>query len=116
MQRISVHEARDLMEKGAVLVDVREPAEFARAWVQGAVNVPLAQFDEAVARELVAKGQDGQPLVVMCLGGVRSARACACLPEDFPVAMMEEGLQGWRRENLPVEEANSGWLRGVLGA
>ena len=116
MKRISVKEARACMLQGAVVVDVREPTEFTRARIEGTVNVPLATFTPAIAAELHRKNPL-QPLVVMCLGGVRSARACSMLPTNFLAVMMEGGLQAWRSEDLPVvEERGQGFWRGLLGA
>jgi phage shock protein E len=59
---------------GAVIVDVRTPAEFAQGHVAGAVNVPV---DELPAR-LGELGPE-RMVVVYCASGVRSARAAALL-------------------------------------
>ena len=36
--------AKKMMEEGVVLIDVREPKEFAEGHVKGAINVPLSVF------------------------------------------------------------------------
>lgn len=60
--------------KGAVVVDVRSPAEFASGHVEGALNLPV---DELSARlgELPAD----RTVIVYCRSGARSARAAATL-------------------------------------
>ena len=54
-----------------VLVDVREPAEFALDHLEGSLNIPLADLPGRIA-ELAGR----QP-VFLCLSGVRSREACA---------------------------------------
>ena len=58
--------------KGAVLLDVREPDEFAAGHIPDAVNLPLQQFMKI--GELVA--DKDTPLFVYCQFGGRSKRAC----------------------------------------
>ncbi|WP_291477520.1 ThiF family adenylyltransferase [Corynebacterium sp.] len=62
---------------GAVLLDVREPAEFATVHIPGAVNVPLSALANGVPESVRALA--GDPLVVYCATGVRSARAVELL-------------------------------------
>lgn len=63
--------AQRLAETGAVVVDVRTPAEFAAGHVPGARNVP---YDE-VARRVGEIGPPTTPVVVYCRSGQRSAVA-----------------------------------------
>ena len=58
--------------KGAVLIDVREPDEFAKGHIPGAVNLPLQQFMKIT--ELVP--DKSTSLFVYCLVGGRTKRAC----------------------------------------
>jgi len=58
---------------GALLLDVREPAEFASGHVPGAVNLPLGR----VAAE--AHRFAGRSVCVICRSGQRSLRAAALL-------------------------------------
>ena len=83
----------------AVLVDVREPLEFAQAHVPGAINLPLAACDPAAVREASA----GKPVIVMCRAGQRSGRACESLAGVKGLAMLAGGLQAWEAAGLPVE-------------
>jgi phage shock protein E len=67
--------ARELVARGAVLLDVRTPEEFRDEHVPGAVNVPLqeltARLDEVGARD--------RTVVVYCRSGRRSAEAARLL-------------------------------------
>ena len=58
--------------EGALLIDVREPEEYASGHIPGAVNVPLSSFDGAgLPRD--------RALFLYCQRGIRSARAAARL-------------------------------------
>jgi len=59
---------RGLADGSLVLVDVREPHEFAAGHIPGSVSLPLSTFDP---------GQipDGKRVVFSCAAGIRSARA-----------------------------------------
>lgn len=53
-----------------VLIDVREPHEFAAGHIPGSVSMPLSQFDpDALA------AFDGKSIVFSCAAGVRSLHA-----------------------------------------
>lgn len=64
-------QARELVEKGARLVDVRTPTEFASGHLPGAINVPLDQLSGRTG-EL---GKKDEPLVLYCRSGARSGSA-----------------------------------------
>jgi len=68
---VSSEQARQLVQAGARLVDVRTPSEFAAGHIPGAINIPLQQLDSRLA-ELPPKGT---PLVVYCRSGNRSGSA-----------------------------------------
>jgi molybdopterin/thiamine biosynthesis adenylyltransferase/rhodanese-related sulfurtransferase len=68
--------SRRARREAILLLDVREPDEFAKARIEGARLVPLGEL-EARAGEL-AKWRDGT-VVVHCRSGARSAKACAKL-------------------------------------
>ena len=64
--------AEEARENGYALIDVREPHEFAKGRIPGAVNAPLRSVVQAVSG---IAGKD-DVLYVYCLSGGRSARAC----------------------------------------
>ena len=60
---------------GALLLDVRDPEEYAMGRIPGSVNLPLGRI-----REIGDLAEDLEtPLFVYCLSGGRSSRACAAL-------------------------------------
>lgn len=66
--------ARSLVEDGALLLDVRTPAEFAAGHLPGAVNTPLAQLEGALPSL-----DRSRPIVLYCRSGARSRTALRLL-------------------------------------
>lgn len=58
------------IEKGAFLVDVREPSEFAGGSAKNAVNIPLGSIPDKI--EMF---KDKKSIIVFCRSGNRSAHA-----------------------------------------
>ena len=87
----------------ALVVDVREPNEFATGHVLGAKNVPLARLD-ATGADLAKKKE--RPVIVYCDGSERSAKALATLKKQgfTRVANLSGGLGAWQQAGLPVEK------------
>jgi phage shock protein E len=75
--RVSPHKAKALVEAGARLVDVRTVEEFASGHLSGAVNIPVSELE----RRLTELGPKGQPVVVYCASGFRSASAAKTLTQ-----------------------------------
>jgi rhodanese-related sulfurtransferase len=97
--RIDPTEAQRRVQAGAALVDVREPDEFAHSRVPGAVLIPLSEFATRYA-EL----PNDREVVLMCAGGVRSARAAEfAAGHGFTVTNLEGGINAWHAAGLPVE-------------
>lgn len=59
-----------LMAKGAKVIDVRTPGEFASGHVKGAVNVPLDQ----IGKKAVSLKKN-ETYILCCRSGMRSASA-----------------------------------------
>jgi rhodanese-related sulfurtransferase len=87
----------------AVLIDVRDPAEFAAGHAAGARNVPLAQIDDAKGLPT----NKALPLVVVCATGSRSSRAAAQLRKAgyANVRTLAGGTAAWREASLPIERS-----------
>ncbi len=88
----------------AVVVDVREPEEFAAGHVTGARNVPLAQLDTRLAATVKNKTV---PLLLVCATGARAGRAVATARKlGYEQAQaIAGGLKAWKDANLPIEKA-----------
>ena len=101
---VSTTQATHLINReDALVVDVREPNEFAAGHVLGAKNLPLARL-EASGADLARKKE--RPLIVYCDGGERSAKALASLKKHgfTRVANLSGGLGAWQQAGLPVEK------------
>jgi adenylyltransferase/sulfurtransferase len=68
---ISVEEAKRFIAEGAVLVDVRDPEEFAQQHLDGAISVPLDSLDNGYGEKFAR----AKKIVTYCKTGKRSARA-----------------------------------------
>ena len=64
-------EITELLEKGAVIVDVRTPFEYKRGHVPGSVNIPLDSLDRQFKLLKVKK----RPIITCCRSGHRSGIA-----------------------------------------
>jgi glyoxylase-like metal-dependent hydrolase (beta-lactamase superfamily II)/rhodanese-related sulfurtransferase len=98
---VSPREASALLQQTQPLVlDVREPAEFERGHLPGAVSVP--QADLASRLHELPRERD---VLVVCAGGTRSLRAARFLKQvGFPrVTNMSGGTSGWQAAGLAVE-------------
>ncbi|MDR0458508.1 MAG: rhodanese-like domain-containing protein [Burkholderiaceae bacterium] len=87
----------------AVVIDVREPGEFAAGHVGGARNVPLAQLQDKLPGAVKNKTV---PLLLTCATGARAQRAVAVakkLGYDKAQAIAG-GLKAWKEANLPTEK------------
>jgi rhodanese-related sulfurtransferase len=95
-------EAINLINRNhALVLDVRDDAEFAGGHIVDAKHIPLAKLEERL-KEL-AKYKD-KPLLVNCQRGVRSAKACDILrkAEFTQVNNLQGGMDAWLAAKLPV--------------
>ncbi len=100
VKEIDAKTAKDWFEADkAILVDVREPAEYAREHITGARLVPLSGFD----REDFSKDHD-KAAIFHCRSGSRTAiNAERLLRSGFrEVYALHGGLEAWKRAGLPV--------------
>jgi rhodanese-related sulfurtransferase len=88
-------ERRKRVGEEMLLIDVREPAEYQLARIEGARLLPLSQFNEW-AHSL----DPCVETVVMCHHGIRSAQVCAYLAgQGFEkVSNLEGGIDRWSCE------------------
>ena len=69
---VSTEDARRHLREGALLVDVRSPGEFAEGSVKGAINVPLSDLPDGMAKHCPDKNR---VLLLHCASGGRSGIA-----------------------------------------
>lgn len=88
-----------------LLIDVREPAEFAAERIHGALNFPLSTFDPGALPEA------GDKMVVFqCGSGKRSAMAVdQCRKAGHAIdAHLAGGIMAWKARGLPTVTIDSG--------
>jgi rhodanese-related sulfurtransferase len=83
-----------------LVVDVREPNEFAAVRLEGVALVPMSTF--ATRFEELPRDR---PLLMMCAAGSRSAAATAHLLRNgwTDVANVAGGITEWEKVGLPVQ-------------
>ena len=91
--------ARGLKEDAIILIDVREPAEFAAERIHGALLFPLSTFDPHALPDCGKR-----TVVFQCGSGIRSAKAVAAcqkagLPHD---SHLKGGIKAWKAAGHPT--------------
>jgi rhodanese-related sulfurtransferase len=116
-KEISRAEAREMLDGGAQLVDVRADHEWEAGHLPGAVHIALPELP-ARAAEI----DKDRPVIVYCRGGNRSAMATTALAEaGYDVVKLAGGAVGWEEEGLEFEPeggyvAESGEAAAILDA
>lgn len=107
VQKITPVDAAKLVAAGkAVLVDVREPAEWAETGVaKPALLLPKSDFDGAQKqwKEFLATNGDKQ-VIVYCRTGRRSGLIAAALAEKGVKVANAGGMKEWADAGLPVRQ------------
>ncbi len=67
----SKEKIRDLIANGALVVDVRTPAEYAQWHYNGSINIPLAEIEQKIN----LFGSKDRNIIVYCRTGNRSGKA-----------------------------------------
>ncbi|MFA5679381.1 MAG: rhodanese family protein [Pseudomonas sp.] len=100
LKSITPEAARQLLEQGAVLVDIRAADEYAREHIPGARHMPVDQLNS---------GQkpfgDANAVIYHCRAGQRTAMNAAKLAScvSCEAYMLDGGLDAWKRAGLQVE-------------
>jgi rhodanese-related sulfurtransferase len=88
-----------LQDKAALLIDVREPSEFRRGHIPGAMNMPLRSLTDNL--DNISKDR---PVVLYCSSGYRTAMGVMALQmlgysnvRGFPPS-----IQGWKAGGEPI--------------
>jgi rhodanese-related sulfurtransferase len=91
--------ADDSTDPRPLLLDVREPGEFAEVRAEGAVLLPMSEF---MARQ--SEVPTDRPILVICHVGGRSAAVTGFLARSgrTDVANVAGGTAAWEAAGLPV--------------
>jgi rhodanese-related sulfurtransferase len=98
---ISAADAVRLINKGALVIDIRKPEEFEQGHIVNARNIALERL--AKDEDAINK-QKNKILLAVCADGSTSGRAAGALRKagyenSFS---LKGGLAGWRADNLPL--------------
>lgn len=84
----------------ALLVDVREPAEYAAEHIDGATLVPLSRLEAQAI-----PSPQGRKIIIHCRKGMRGQNACAQLQarlQNADIVNLRGGIEAWMAAGLPV--------------
>jgi len=95
---VDIRDAARRVQRGAVLVDVRETDEWDAGHIHEARHLPLSELPAALG-ELPA----GADILVICQAGGRSQTAAGMLARSGRRAVnVDGGMSAWMRAGLPV--------------
>ena len=97
IREVDTAEGERLVDRGALLLDVREPDEYEQGAIQGSLHIPRGHLEAQIESRVTDRNQ---AIVVMCAGGVRSAFAAKTLEElgYTDVVSMDGGFNRWKDE------------------
>lgn len=101
-KNISISEATLLINRqDALVVDVRETAEWSAGHIPVARHLPLSQFTKHLVE--IEKFKE-KPLILVCASGNRSGSACNVLEKAgfAQVYNLAGGMRAWIDAGLPV--------------
>jgi len=102
---LTPHQACALMGAGELLIDVRDPGEWAQGMPQGARGLSLSELEFRI----VELASPEAPIMLICASGRRSLLAADDLQKlgYERVRIVTGGTERWKREGLP-------WVRSEL--
>lgn len=98
---LSHHEAtRQLNGDSAVLLDVREPKEYALGHITNAINIPFAKLKERLVE--LEKHKEKTVIVADKMGQQSGASVKILTEAGYQAARLQGGMAEWSNQNLPV--------------
>ena len=95
--QLDVAAARQALDDGAFLLDVREQDEWQAGRAPEAHHVPMAKVPESIAEIPAAD------IVVVCRSGARSQRVAVFLrAQGLAAGNLAGGMQAWAASGLPI--------------
>jgi rhodanese-related sulfurtransferase len=84
-----------------VILDVREPKEWAAGHIRGAIHCPIKQVE---AGQLPPELPQNKPIYCHCAAGVRAKRAANALRSRYPdVHSVSYNVEQFRSAGFPIE-------------
>ena len=112
IREITAADAADAVKKNpkTLILDVREPGEWAEGHIPGALHVPRGMLEAKADLEYANREPRLQDrsvsIIVHCASGARSAMAADVLQEMgfSDVKSMAGGIVAWKEKGLPIEK------------
>lgn len=101
---VNTLEATQLINrKDALVLDVREQAEYAQSHILNSRGLPLSQIEARIGD--IEKFKD-KPVIVYCATGSRSSAAAAAMRKHgfSNVVNLSGGFAAWQQAGLPVQK------------
>ncbi|MDP9019541.1 MAG: molybdopterin-synthase adenylyltransferase MoeB [Actinomycetota bacterium] len=97
IREVDTAAAEQAIQRGAVVLDVREPDEYEQGALPGAVHIPRGHLESQIENRVLDRDS---PIVVHCAGGTRSAFAAETLGQlgYTDVVSMAGGFNKWKDE------------------
>ncbi len=94
------------LDDSAVLIDIREAAEFASGHLPGAINIPRGVLEFQIDAQPRVAGR-AQPILIYCRSGGRAALAADSLQKlgFSDVQSIAGGIEAWRTAGLAIVAA-----------
>ena len=93
-------------DDSTVVVDVREPSEYAEGHIENSRQIPLDKIEERIYD---LESNKNVPIIVTCQSGTRSPLACRKLTGLGFTQVYEllGGIQAWEDHKLPITRKRS---------
>ncbi len=101
LTNLSAGDSVRLINKGAMIIDVRSPEAYQAGHIVNARNIAFADI---ASNKVIEKKQKNKPLLTVCDDGASSGKAAGVLRNaGFENTFsLKGGLRGWQAENLPL--------------
>ncbi len=110
ISEVSPVQAAQMMQLGALCLDVRETGEHEAESLNGAINIPRGVLEFRIGDHPLLADKSRQVLVY-CKTGGRSALAAVNLQRMGyrNVASIEGGIDAWRSQRLPLHKDSNNY-------
>lgn len=82
-----------------IVIDTRQPEEYSRSHVDGAINIPVMEFASGeLPKSLVGVPKDA-PIILYCLSGQRS-NTCSMILREYGFSNITNGINEGRTRQL----------------
>jgi rhodanese-related sulfurtransferase len=116
IREVSPSEVQSMVSTDQVLIDVREPGEYASGHLPGAINLPRGVLEFQIHAHPAmgcttsdALAASDRPLLLYCLSGGRAALAADSLQQlgFSQVSSLAGGITAWREAGLPLASGST---------